>query len=234
MTTEELIKALTADCQAEPTMSRRLQISLLASAALVALLFFTKIGFREDIGSALRTVRFLFKFVVVVPLVAFAIGAMFQSASPVSTLGGWGRLLWLPPFLLAAGVLVELVAVPSSQWMTKAIGSNSVNCMTIIPALGIGPLIIMILAIRHGAPASAGLSGALAGLAASGIAATFYATNCFDDSPLFVVTWYPLATSVLVSIGYVAGLRYLRWQGQVLFWPKEIVRNEFWGDRSAV
>jgi hypothetical protein len=38
------------------------------------------------------------------------------------------------------------------------------------------------------------LAGAIAGLAASGIAATFYATNCTDDSPLFVITWYPLAT----------------------------------------
>ena len=83
--------------------------------------------------------------------------------------------------------------------------------MTIIPALGIGPLIIFILALRHGAPANAGLSGAIAGLAASGIAAIFYATNCFDDSPLFVISWYPLAASVLVSIGYLAGLRYLRW-----------------------
>jgi hypothetical protein len=211
MTTEELIRALTADGQAEPTMNMRLQTSLLASTALVALLFFTEIGFREDIVSALRTVRFLFKFVVVVPLAVFAIGAMFQTTSPVSTLGGWRRMLWLPAFLLAAGVLAEFVAVPSSQWMTRAIGSNSVNCMTIIPALGIGPLMIMILALRHGAPANAGLNGALAGLAASGIAATFYATNCFDDSPLFVVTWYPLATSVLVSIGYVAGLRYLSW-----------------------
>jgi hypothetical protein len=179
--------------------------------ALVVLLFFTEIGFREDIVWALGTVRFLFKLVVVVPLAAFAIGATFQSTTPVSTLGRWGRLLWLPAFLLAAGVLAELIAVPSSQWMAKAIGSNSMNCMTIIPALGIGPLIIFILALRHGAPANAGLSGAIAGLAASGIAATFYATNCFDDSPLFVISWYPLAASVLVSIGYLAGLRYLRW-----------------------
>jgi hypothetical protein len=211
MRTEDLIRALAADSQVEPPMNRRLQSSLLASLALVVLLFFTEIGFREDIVSALGTVRFLFKLVVVVPLAAFAIGAVFQSTTPVSTLGRWGRLLWLPAFLLAAGVLAELIAVPSSQWMAKAIGSNSMNCMTIIPALGIGPLIIFILALRHGAPANAGLSGAIAGLAAGGIAAIFYATNCFDDSPLFVISWYPLAASVLVSIGYLAGLRYLRW-----------------------
>jgi hypothetical protein len=70
---------------------------------------------------------------------------------------------------------------------------------------------MIILALRRGAPSNAGLSGALAGLAASGIAATFYAMNCFDDSPLFVVTWYPFAASILVSAGYISGLRYLGW-----------------------
>ena len=82
---------------------------------------------------------------------------------------------------------------------------------SIIPTLGAGPLVMMLLALRRGAPSNPGASGALAGLAASGIAATFYATNCFDDSPLFVTVWYPLATAILLVAGYLAGLRYLRW-----------------------
>ena len=49
------------------------------------------------------------------------------------------------------------------------------------------------------------LSGALAGASAAGIAATFYASNCTDDSPLFVATWYPSATLIVVSVGAVAG-----------------------------
>jgi hypothetical protein len=43
------------------------------------------------------------------------------------------------------------------------------------------------------------------------IAATFYASNCTDDSPLFVATWYPLAIGIVVLAGYVAGSRCLRW-----------------------
>lgn len=54
------------------------------------------------------------------------------------------------------------------------------------PTLGAGPLANIILALRRGAPSNAGLCGAFAGLAASGITAAFYATNCFDGSPLFV------------------------------------------------
>jgi hypothetical protein len=55
------------------------------------------------------------------------------------------------------------------------------------------------------------LAGAVAGLAASGIAATFYASNCTDDSPLFVLLWYPLAIAIVTAVGYVAGGRLLRW-----------------------
>jgi hypothetical protein len=211
MTTEELIRVLEADRLVEPRVSWSLQVALLVGTGLVALIFFVAIGFREDIVSALGTVRFLFKFFIVVPIAVLAIGGTFRSATPVLSPGWWGWLLLVPAILLVVGVFAELIAVPSSLWIAKLIGSNSVNCMIIIPTLGAGSLIMLILALRRGAPSNPGLSGALAGLAASGIAATFYATNCFDDSPLFVITWYPLAASTLVLAGYIGGLRYLRW-----------------------
>ncbi|MGX9431631.1 MULTISPECIES: NrsF family protein [Bradyrhizobium] len=211
MTTEELIRGLVADRHVEPRVDRHLNVSLLSGTLLVTLICFSAIGFRQDIVSALGTVRFLFKFAVVVPLAVFAVGATLRRATPGSDFGWWGRLLPVPAIILAFGVLAELMAVPASQWMVRLIGSNSLNCMTIIPLLGAGPLVMIIVALRQGAPTNAGLSGALAGLAASGIAATFYATNCFDDSHLFVVTWYPLAGTILVISGYLSGRRYLRW-----------------------
>jgi hypothetical protein len=211
MKTEELIRVLEADRLVEPRVGWSLQVALLFGTGVVASIFFTAIGFREDIVSALGTVRFLFKFVIVVPIAVLAIGGTFRSATPVSSPGWWGWSLLVPAILLVVGVFAELIAVPRSLWIAKLIGSNSVNCMTIIPILGAGSLIMLILALRQGAPSNPGLSGALAGLAASGIAATFYATNCFDDSPLFVITWYPLAASTLVLAGYIGGLRYLRW-----------------------
>jgi hypothetical protein len=70
---------------------------------------------------------------------------------------------------------------------------------------------MFIAALRNGAPLDPSLSGAIAGLAASSIAAAFYAMNCFDDSPLFVITWYPLAIFGVVLAGYFAGARYLQW-----------------------
>ena len=65
--------------------------------------------------------------------------------------------------------------------------------------------------MRQGAPTRPALAGALAGLLAGGIAATFYAAHCTDDSPFFVATWYTLAIAVLAGIGALAGGRVLRW-----------------------
>lgn len=91
------------------------------------------------------------------------------------------------------------------------IGHNARFCLTLIPILAIGPLACIMLALRQGAPTNPGLAGAIAGLAASGIAATFYAANCTDDSPLFVMTWYPIATLIVTTAGFLIGRKALRW-----------------------
>ena len=67
------------------------------------------------------------------------------------------------------------------------------------------------LALRAGAPASPALAGAMAGLLAAACGATLYAFHCFDDSPLFVATWYTLAALPVVIVGAVAGHRLMRW-----------------------
>ena len=211
MTTDDLIRALVADGYIGRKPRAVLLLALLLATAFVAIVFFTRIGFREDIDAALRTVRFQFKFVVIVPLALVALGALFRSAGSVFALGRWAILLPLPLLLLSTGVAAELLSIPRSDWMVRLIGSNAVNCMTLIPLLASGPLVIFITALKRGAPAHPGLSGAMAGLGAGSLAAVFYAMNCFDDSPLFVITWYPLALLAIVSAGYFAGLCSLRW-----------------------
>ena len=88
MTTEDLIRALTADRRIGPKPRMLLLWALVPAIAFAAILFFSRIGFRTDIDAALGTVRFLFKFVIVVPLALVTLGALFRSADPVST-PGW-------------------------------------------------------------------------------------------------------------------------------------------------
>jgi hypothetical protein len=104
-----------------------------------------------------------------------------------------------------------LALVPSNLWGTRVIGTNAVHCLTLVPLFSIAPLAALLFAMRAGASQNPRLSGALAGAAAAAIGATLYAANCPDDSPLFVASWYPLATLIVVAVGAVAGDRLLRW-----------------------
>jgi hypothetical protein len=72
-------------------------------------------------------------------------------------------------------------------------------------------LLCFFAALRTGAPKPPGFACAIAGVAASGTAATLYAPNCTDDSPPFVVTWYPLAILMVLAIGCLGGRLLLRW-----------------------
>jgi hypothetical protein len=125
---------------------------------------------------------------------------------------GWWRWAWLAtPLMLVVAVAVELAVIPPDSWAPRLIGVNARYCLMLIPLLSIAPLAGIVFALRQGAPTRPGLAGAVAGLAAGGIAATLYASHCTDDSPLFVATWYSLAIGIVALFGYVAGARWLRW-----------------------
>jgi len=51
-------------------------------------------------------------------------------------------------------------------------------------------------------------AAAAAGTRAS--TATLYAAHCTDDSPLFVATWYTLATALVTALGALIGSKLLR------------------------
>jgi hypothetical protein len=186
-------------------------MALAAGVMIAAIMFFVGIGFRPDISEAVESNRFLFKFVVTVALAVTAIWVTLSVGRPGGSLAHRGLALAIAPALLACAAVVELLVLPESQWMPRLVGDNARLCLTLIPLLSIGPLACLLAALREGAPSSPGLAGAVAGLAASGIAATFYAANCTDDSALFVMTWYPIATLIVTVAGYLIGRKLLRW-----------------------
>lgn len=210
MKTDELISILSNDGLSRQRLWPNLALGAVVGTLVTATLFFAAIGFRPDIAQAVQTVRFLFKFVVTISLAATAVLVTFKLSRPDEDFRSSSALL-VAPILLVCAVGIELLVVPSGQWMSKLIGHNARICLTLIPLLSIGPLICFMAALRHGAPSDPGWTGATAGLAASGIAATFYASNCSDDSPLFVATWYPMAILAVSAAGYLIGRRVLKW-----------------------
>ncbi|MBK8176285.1 MAG: DUF1109 family protein [Rhodospirillales bacterium] len=212
MRTDDLITAVVHDEIVEPwTMKRSFALAIALGVAVAGTTFFLAIGFRSDIAQASETIRFLFKFVITLGLTATASGLVVRLARPGVPTAAWGWAIACVPLVLVGGVIVELALMPVSSWGPRLVGTNARFCLSLIPLLAIGPLGCFLLALRHGAPTRPRLAGAVAGLAASGIAATFYAANCTDDSPLFVATWYPLATGIVVLIGCGLAGRMLRW-----------------------
>ena len=211
MKTNELIDLLAEDSVSGRPFARILGVAVACAILVTGAMFFAAIGFRPDIAQAVESGRFLFKFVVTVTLAVAATGAILKIGRPGVAVAGWGFMLAAVPALLACAVGFELVAVPESAWLARLVGRNAWTCLTVIPLLAIAPLVCLLVALRYGAPTRPRLAGALAGLAASGIAATFYASNCTDDSPLFVATWYIVASTLVVVVGCLAGDKFLRW-----------------------
>jgi hypothetical protein len=212
MDTNELIKVLAADAghRTAPLSSVWWGAGGLA-VALAAAMFFATLGPRPDISAAAETPRFLLKFLITIVLAASAFGLLRALSRPGEA---WRRslpYLAAGPALLALAVVVELFLLSPDLWQARAIGVNSANCLTFVTVIGVGPLAIFLLALRHGAPTRPGLAGAVAGLLAGSIAATFYAAHCTDDSPLFVVIWYSIAILGLAAVGAIVARNLARW-----------------------
>jgi len=212
MKTDDLIAAISADAKsARPAITSMVWLAAGAGIVAAAVVYYAMMPMRPDIMEALTTPRFLFKWAVTLSLLATALVLMLRLARPQAVPGASLLLLIVAPLILALGVGNELISLPSSDWMPTMVGTNAVNCMVLIPLLSALPLAVMIMALRQGAPAWPALAGAVAGLVAAGIAATFYATHCQSDSPLFMAAWYVIATAIVAAAGALLGARLLRW-----------------------
>ena len=212
MDTNELIEALATDARPPATpLSTAWWSAAGLAVALAALVFFTILGPRPDIATAAGTYRFLFKFLVTITLAVSAFGLARTLSRPGETWRKAMPYLAAAPALIAMAVVVELFTLPPDTWPATLAGTNGVVCLTYITLLGIAPLAIFLRALRHGAPTKPTLAGAVSGLLAGAIAASFYAAQCTDDSPLFVATWYTLAIAVLAILGAAGARRLARW-----------------------
>jgi hypothetical protein len=211
MKTDNLIDALVADRLPRGRPLRWALVAALLAGGLVSLvLFLATLGVRADIGTALATWRFELKVGLVLLALGLAFSLCIALSRPVAPAHPGRRLLPLGTLAVLA-IAIELFILPSASWESRLVGSNALVCLIAIPTLAIAPLAVVLAILRSGAPASPAFAGGAAGLLAAAAAAALYAFHCFDDSPLFVVTWYALAALPVVAVGAAAGHRLLRW-----------------------
>ncbi|MGW1423946.1 NrsF family protein [Bradyrhizobium manausense] len=212
MDTDQLIRTLAADnTHRSSRVGALLTTGLLVAAPFSILIFATFLGVRPDVMTAMHNPFFDTKFAVTLSLAIPAIIISLHLSRPEALMRGWGWLLLLPVGLLAVAIGSEAMMAPAMPMTMRLVGKNSRWCMLAIPAMSLPLLAGALFGLRHGAPSRPALAGALAGLLSAGLAATLYASHCTDDSPLFVATWYTIATAVVTAIGAAVGSRVLRY-----------------------
>lgn len=211
MDTEHLIRTLAADqdWRSRPA-GAWLAIGLICAGVLSSMIFTMTLRPRPDIAEAMHNPFFDLKFVVTLSLAIPAVVIGLRLARPEARLGWRGWLLMLPVALLVGGIAADLAMPQRLGWEARMMGHNSRVCMVAIPALSLPVLAATLVALRHGATTRPAVTGAVAGLLSAGVAATLYASHCPDDSPLFVATWYTIATAAVTLLGAAAGSRVLR------------------------
>lgn len=212
MKTGDFINALVEDQgMRQPTIGLGLSMRMAAGLAVSLVIFFMSLGVRSDFGSAMFDPHVVFKFIFAASLFGSLWPLALQAVRPELHVVPLLRWLVVPLLVLGGGVVFQLTTSPADYWLSGMVGRYPGACLVNIPVLAIGPLTVLVLMLRGGAPTQPVLSGAVAGAVAGGLAAFIYALHCPDDSALFVALWYSLAIGIVTVAGAVIGARYLRW-----------------------
>lgn len=213
MQTDDLIRSLTLDLKPVPAhaVERRMAIGL-GGGAVVSLAFIAlTIGFRPDLGIAVHGFTFWMKAIYTFSIGLCAVAATVHLSRPDALRPRWLWTLVIPiaGLMLIAGA--ELWSTPASGWLSLFLGKSWRSCPWRVFDLSIPLYIGLLWAFRQFAPARPGLAGAVAGLAAGGLAATLYCLHCPEASALFVLTWYTLGIVLAGVMGSIIGAKLLRW-----------------------
>jgi hypothetical protein len=210
MRTDDLIQILASDLRSPaPRFVPQLLATTIIGGIVSIAGFAWAFGPRDDLLDALMAPAFLAKIAVALILAATVAPVLPAMARPGCAVRfGWA---FLAPALLAALIMIDLLAHPAGEWVSRLVGVNAYVCLSAIPLLGLGPLVGLLAGLRSGAPTRPALTGALAGVLAGALAASLYALHCPDDSPLFVAAWYSLAIMIVAGAGAIAGRFVLRW-----------------------
>src|SRR5205814_726605 len=136
MDTEQLIRTLAADNahRARP-VGTSLMLALLAAAPVSLLMFFTELGFRPAIMTAMHNPFFDLKFAVTLALAISAIAVALHLSRPEASLRGFGWYLLIPAGILAACISGEMMMPQRMPMSMRMVGNNSKICLTAIPLM---------------------------------------------------------------------------------------------------
>ena len=213
MRTDDLVASLAADLRVVPrnAVPRRLARYVIAGSAVTMMLVATWLGVRGDLGDAMLGFTFWMKWGYTIAVGSIALAATVHLARPEAETPA--SLWWLavPVGLLAALAVRQLLITPPGDWTALWQGRSWQVCTIKVATLALPILAAAMVALRSFAPTRLRVTGAVAGLAAGGCAATLYGLHCPEVSALFVLVWYSLGMLAAAAIGALLGPIMLRW-----------------------
>lgn len=211
MKTDDLIRALAEDAPTQSGAARKKALMLLAASTLVAgLLLVITFTLRDDLAGAGAWPTFR---KLVFTLLLLAAGARGATILMQPDARMRDALIWLaaPVAAIVAFISADIALNGSANLGARVIGSTAWQCLISVSMLSTAPLAALLYGLREGATTRPDIAGALAGVAAGGLAASLYALPCTDDGALFVGVWYGLAIILVGAMGWFAGRRVLQW-----------------------
>lgn len=212
MKTDDLIAALATDPTTPRLKSGRVGASVLGVITLCVALFLAVIGLRPGLLTVVTTPLLAAKTVVPVLLCCGALVLVLRLMRPEAADSLRLRGFVVPVFAVAA-VLYAIGAATRdrSLWFADVTPIAVAECLGFILLISLPALALSFWLVRRGATTAPARSGALLGLAVSAGATAGYSLYCTQDNPIFFVTWYGMAISLMTVLGALTGPRLLRW-----------------------
>lgn len=213
MKTDDLITLLAQDATPPPAapIARRVGLGLAAGFALALVIYMLILGPRAGLLDLMMAPVILAKTLLPLALFALALRLGLRSVRPAASPGRTGWVIWAIPVLTLTLFVWAFAVTPPASRMVNLLGHSIPVCLPAINLLSLPILAGLITALRRGAPVDPQKAGALAGLAAAGLATALYSTFCTEDSPLFYAVWYSVGIAITMALGAIAGARWLRW-----------------------
>lgn len=211
MRTHDLITVLSRDAVRPAPWWQRPYL-LLAGGALVSLTLFTLIlDARGDLMASNGMVATAGKWSAALALLMLAGKAALELRQPQAQATFLRPLAIILAVLATGAIGLDLIINGTADLGARLMGSSAFPCLVFVTLFSLAPLAAFLVALRRGAVTSPDRAGLAAGLAAAGLAVAIYALHCNEDSPLFVTTWYGLASVLVGGLGVLSARLALRW-----------------------
>ena len=213
MNTEHLIDVLSMNL--EPINRRALRTSLawavvVGGAAAFCLMLGT-VSLRGDLTSGTSLAFVAVKLVFALTVISGGLAFLSRAVRPGQDARTLLQLAFVPFVVVGVAAVVELAFGLSTAPHPMTTGTQWVMCLYCIPLFAAIPFVLLVWALRLGAPTHLTRTGAMAGLVAGAVGAAAYAFHCPDDSLPFIALWYGASIALCAAVGALVGPRVLRW-----------------------